>query len=548
MVKRVRDHGYRGVQRGCFRGSSWALLLLSMAAAACADDADPVKVREAGTDAALPSDGGAGDARTDARVDMDSGDEDGGVVDDAAVDLDGRAEDGSIDVVGDGNVDDGTVPGEIDAGGTGLPGLTAAQARQVGRFGSDLRIDVSAVRGAKTVVALRVELFNGQVSIGGARVIPLSSVIETLTGSSYALLDGTFERFAAVTSARVWLVDTDSDTSTPRDLTIAPQTVAPADAACDDAFLDNRCADGLGCKGAAPKTCQPGVEPTLTRLGYFVDELGPRIVFEGTDPDSDVVGYRAEFFDEDDVAIAINHDSEDTTAKVFEVSGQVPVQTGNTFYARLEPSQVLIDEVASIRVVAVDSGDKASNVLVAGRSEGLTRGIGTTCDPRGFNRCSDGASCSDFGDQHRCALPTEARTSACDGALVLNPSTGLTSVRGALRSSLYEPAVGCSPPEQDKQPDRIVKLVVAQAVSRLVLSTAHPYTGFDSVLYLLDSCSATARLDRCIADQPAPSTDRRAVLELNNLAAGEYFVVVDSFPSAAYEATSDTFELTVSVE
>jgi hypothetical protein len=433
-------------------------------------------------------------------------------------------------------------------GGVGAPAFTTAQARQVGRFGGDLRIDVSAVRGERTIVAVDVQLLNSQrASVGASSTVPLEEVITTLEGTSFALIEGTFERFSEVTTARISLLDENGTSSTPREITITRQPTVASGGACDATFVMNRCTAGLGCRGPTPNKCQTGVAPVLTRLGYFVDELGARVVFEGTDADADVVGYRMQFLDESGDPVFINHDSEDSSAPVSEATYAVAPQTGSTFFVRLVPSDVLLTGVASVRVNAVDDADLPSNSLVAERSEAPTRGLGASCDERSFNRCSDGGSCTDFGDQHRCALPSEAQQSSCSAALGLNPATGGARVRGSLRSSLWEPPLGCSS-LRPQQPDRVVKLVLTQAATKLTLSTDHPYTGFDTELYLLTSCAAAPTLSWCNADQPAPSTNVHAVLTLQNVAAGEYYVVVDSFPSPAFEATSDTFELTATVE
>jgi hypothetical protein len=511
-------------------------LTLALAAVACADDGKAPA--EAGLDGALAAEAGAADASADARVNLDAeaGTEAGL---DAAVEA-SVAVDGSVlaDVVtvpaGDAAQDDAA------QGGVGNPSIVIATARQVGRFGGDLRVDLGAARGANTVVALRVELLNGQTSLGSARTIPLPTLITALTGDTYVVIDGVFERYAELTTARLTLVDELDARSSPRDVSVTRQAVIGLGASCDGSNVLDRCAPGLGCKGS-PATCQAGVAPVIARLGYFVDELGPRVVFEGSDPDADVVGYRMRFYDANDQLIFIDHDAEESSAPVSEVSGSIDANSSSDFFVRLTPSEVLVDSVASVRVNVLDSRDAPSEDKVAERMAATPLGLATTCDERTFNRC-EGGSCADFGDQHRCALNSEAQAAACNTALVLNPLGGVTRVRGTLHSSLWDAPVGCSPAQ--KQGDRVVKLVLSDPASRVVLSTNHPYTGFDSVLYLLSSCSETPALERCSA--PAATTASKAVLTLQSVAAGEYYVVVDSFPSM--ESPSDTFELTVSVE
>jgi hypothetical protein len=371
-------------------------------------------------------------------------------------------------------------------------------------------------------------------------------LITSLTGDSYVVLAGLFERFSNVSSVRIALMDEVGGLSPSTDVAVTLQTIVSLGGACDDTFVENRCGAGLGCKPAsvgATKACNAGVAPQLGRLGYFVDELGPRIVLEGTDVDADVTGYRIQFYDAQDAPVEIDHDIVADTPPVSSVTGSIPVQEDNTFFVRLLPSEVLVEQVARVRVSVTDSVDNRSNVLVADREEAPEHALGTTCDVRMFNRCSDGGSCVDTGDQDRCLQATEAKTSACTAALVLSPSSGgAARVRGTLTNSLWDAPQGCSP--YLNQGDRVVRLVLTDPALRVTLSTDHPYTGFDSVIYVLSSCTATPQVDRCNA--PTPGSAARSVLTLQNVAAGEYFVVVDSHRSP--DDTSDTFELTATVE
>jgi len=521
-------------------------LVLGASLVGCTDDTKgSAPENEAGTDGSVSADAGANDARVD--LDADAGRNDAAPIDARATDdaatLVDAAPPGDSALTEDANSTHDAAADTGALGGVGAPTLTSAVARQVGRFGGDLRIEVGVLRGERTVVAVQVELFNGQhVSLGAPSTVALHALIEGSTGDSYALFAAIFERYAEVSTVRIALVDELGALSDAQEKAVERQPVLDS-GACDDTFVLNRCATGLGCREPAPKSCLPGVAPALSRLGYYVDSLGPRIIFDGSDGDADVVSYRMQFFDANDAPVAINHDSEDSTPPVTETTGTIAAQTDTSFFVRLLPSDVLIQEVTGVRVSVLDSADRPSNVLLATRSEAPTRGLGATCDEHTFNQCSDGGTCTDFGDQHRCASPSEAQASACLASLVLNPGGGVTRVRGSLRSSLWDAPPGCS--MAINQDDSVVKLVLNDQASRVVLSTDHPYTGFDSVLYLLSSCSAQPTLARCNADQSMP-LDAQAVLTVLNLPAGEYYVVVDSFPSP--EDTSDTFELTVSLE
>ena len=520
------------------------VLLLSAGAAACNDDheADTIVQTDGGSDggtnvggdSAAPHDAASGDARAD--MDGTVGVDANMLLPDAgAYDANQPLDAASVD---DSAAADAALPPDE-------PELSMASALQVGRFGGDLRVNVTGVRGPADLVAVRIELFNGQrTALGAPRQVPLENPITSAQGSDSVVLAGAFTRYSELTGARITLVDDHGTLSAGIEVTIGVQPKLQSGAACDDTFVANRCDQGLGCKGT-PKTCQANEAPALARLGYFVDELGPRILIEGADVDADVVSYRIRFFDGSDQPVAIDHDSLDSTPPVTEDTRAIATQQTTSFFVDLQPSQVLLDAVTTIRVTVLDSTDTASNELSVGKTAAPTRGIGVSCDERGFNRCSDGASCSDFGTAQRCALPVEAQQSACDAALVLDPSHGITRVRGSLHSSLWDPPSGCSM-KLLNQSDRVVKLVLPNAASRVTLSTDHPYTSFDTELYVLTACTAAPTLSWCIDDQPAPSTSALAVLALTGVASGEYYVVVDSYPSDT--TTGDTFELTVQVE
>jgi hypothetical protein len=521
-----------------------AILALSLAAVGCTDDssgATPTADGSVGDDAGATDAGPRNDAARDGESDPHSDAEvgiDANVVDAA----DGSASLADASQDGDGAADASTSDAAVD-----IPTLLTARASQVGRFGGNLRIDVTALRGPNDTVALSVELFNSVgAAIGSTLQVPLDAPIELAQGAASATISGLFARNAELSGVRVRLVDDERVVSESLTVTIDRQPTLLADASCDPAFVQNRCAEGLGCKGTGEaKTCQPGEAPVLARAGYYDDALGPRIIFEGTDGDADVISYRIRFLDGEGDAVFIDDDSFDGTGPVDRVTASMSPQTSSVFFALRVPSEVLLQQVASIAVTVLDSNDTPSNEILATKGPAPLRGLESECDARGFTLCSDNASCSNFGDQHRCALPSVAQQSACEAAMVLNPAAGMTRVRGSLRSSLWDPPAGCSTP-QASQPDRVVKLVLANAASRVVLSTDHAYTSFDSALYLLTACTEAPLLSTCSDDQPPPLSSPLAVLTLTDLAAGEYYVVVDSLLSGLL--AGDTFELTATLE
>ncbi len=510
-----------------------AWLAISIATAGCKDDSTSDAADGFGYDAGTTQDAGGLDARA-SDADVQAGAE-GGLSDmDATSALD--ASDSAMIVLDATTETSDSGAGDASADASGFA-LTNLEALQVGRFGGDLRAEVAAAGAAYDVVAVQMELLSSQRASLGTAQVPLAGPISGGQGSGYALWKAAFARYADVAFVRVTLVDDLSGRSAPQEVAITTQTIVAEGQACDPTLVANRCADGLGCKGA-PTTCQAGEAPALTRVGYFVDALGPRILIEGMDPDLDANGFREQFFDADGNALAIDVDNDDATPAVMEYTGTIPDQTESGFFVVLTPSQDLIDQVASISVVAVDDADHTSAPMTAMRMPAPERGAEATCDARSFNRCPDGSVCANMGDQYRCAVIGDARNTACDGALVLDPSHGTTSVRGALRASLWEPPAGCVQGQDvTNQPDRVVKFVLPNQAARVVFSTDHPYTSASTQLYLLASCGEMPRSAWCEKD---------ATLTLTDLAPNDYYVVVDSYPSM--DTTGDTFELTVVVE
>lgn len=513
-------------------------VLWAVGAYGCTDDLKPPSPVDAGAGVT-----NQGDAATDAT--MRPMDAQLGAPPDATLDTSLAHDDGARD--------DGALATDLgDAGQTGdaavfrdggLSVLTA-QARQVGRFGSDLRLDFDASANAQDIVVVRVELLGPQEAPrGSVRELPLVAPITTAGGTSSVLLTGAFDHYTDLTSVRIVLVDDASARSAPFELAIARQPIVELGASCDSSLEADRCALGLGCKGPAPSSCMAGEPPTITRAGYFVDRLGPRILIEGSDPDVDADGYTLKFLDGTGAPVAVKLDQDLATPGSTEFTGTIEQRDDNRFFVALVPSSPLIDEVASLQVTVFDQADHTSApALTLMRSEAPERGLDASCDPRGFHLCPEGSVCSGSGDQARCRSIGDARQSACEAALVLTPGSGTSRVRGTLGSSLWDPPAGCSF-DQTGNADRVVKLVLTQPIDRLVLSTDSAYTGFDSELYLLDSCNGAPRLAWCVADQAGGGP--KAILTLTNLPAGEYYVVVESFPSV--DRVSTTFELSATI-
>ena len=354
------------------------------------------------------------------------------------------------------------------------------------------------------------------------------------------------------------------DASVPRDAAVKKDGGSEGDssmAMTSDSMAmanDSGLADGGKLDGSAappdagpvdPST--PGTDsPTLTTVGYFVDDLGPRWLILGRDANGDIASWTIKFFNGTS-PVGYDDDNISDTPDITELTGQiVPVPGEAGFFLQIDTTDELAAAVDNVKILVTDSGGRTSEELPAMRQRAPT--VSTKCDANGFNRCGGSSVCSKSGTAYSCKSVSSARTSACTTALTLAPPA-VTSVSGRVqRPSLWDPPAGCA--TGDLAPDRIVKLTLAADAVKVVLSTNTVNTSFDTILYQLTTCAAQPA--SCV-DETCPCSDdilamgdmprvNRSRLELHNVPKGDYLFVVDSRPTAAL--TGDWFELTATVE
>jgi hypothetical protein len=445
------------------------------------------------------------------------------------------------------------------------PEIEEATARQAGRFGEDFRLDVTGTDPDGDAIAVRLTLFaaNGAIALAdtdgdgdkdvGEAELPLKAALaKTPSATSYLVIPGLFREVAALERAEVALVDATGLVSNSIEVPVLTQEVLAADELCDADFIENRCADGFGCKGSAPAVCSPGAAPTISRIVYLADDLGTRVLLEGTDLDVDAVRYRIEFFDASDQPIMVDTDGDiDATPDRADWEGAGNfVWDGTKYFLRIDQGDTFAETVAKVRVTITDRGALQSmpSALIA-KTITPTRQAGQTCDPRSFDRCVASAACvptSATSKTYSCTATASARTRVCSTAVVLDPAKGISSVRGDIKEpSLWDPPAGCvGGSDPTRQPEALVKLVLAEAASKVTLSTNNLYTSFDSSLYVLSKCDAVPVIAWC-EDYGLDHESSAAEIELTDLAAGTYFVVVDSFNSTL---SGTTYQLDVTVE
>ena len=517
-----------------------------------------------GEDSKADGGGGRGNRDSGGSDEEDSGDEPieddgGGSVGgtDSGVKNDAGSDSG---VKNDASTDGGKSDGGTSSGTT--PVLDSAQARQTGRFGSDLRIDVTGTDPDGDAVAVKLSLTtregaklkladtdnDGKPDATEAQFALVAPLDKAEGSKGYFVLPDMFTGQVELASAEVTLVDGAGLASDKQMVAIATQPVLAAAALCDATYVENRCGDGFGCKGNVPTTCQAGEAPKITRAAYLADELGVRVLIEGTDADLDVVKVTLEFLNGAGNPVALDLDGDATTPDVSSLEREVkPVWDTNKFFVPLDQGQVFADSVAKVRVKVTDRGGLASTPLTADKTAAPVKTSGQTCDIRTFDRCATNTVClaTSTGKTYTCTAINTARTRSCTAALVLEPAKGVTSVRGnVVAPSLWDAPAGCVLGDPTGQAETIVKLVLATPATKVTLSTHNAATSFDSTLYAMNKCEDAPVLAWC-EDFALDKKSSGAELVLANLAAGSYFVVVESFN---VQLAGSTFQLDVKVE
>ena len=423
------------------------------------------------------------------------------------------------------------------------PVLVSAMARQAGRFGDDVRIDLVGrdVDGdASSLDVTFLDVDGAELSLydldadgvldSGNALVPLAAPITGVSDApayvSFARLRGAHPELATV---RVVLVDALDARSAALDATVSVQPVLALDALCDSVFVDNRCEDGLGCRGAVPAVCTAGVAPSIVRAVYVTHPAGAQVLVEGTDADDDVSQIDIAFFDGTGTPIPLDLDADGTPEATSFAADARDTSSRGTFFYRFAASAYFAGAVPRVSVLARDRGGRTSEPVFADLTAPAARSVGETCDARGFDSCRVSV-CSPgvVGATNRCVEVDAARRTACTEALTVDVTSGAGMVRGELHEpSLWDAPAGCSSGDPTARPEAAVRFVLAAPASRVVLSTNNAYTNFDSTLYAFAGCAGAPIVAWCADDRPTEERSLLATLELGALPAGEYFVVVD---------------------
>ena len=448
--------------------------------------------------------------------------------------------------------------GPVQPEGTS-PMLSSAAARFSGRFGTDLSVTMQGTDLEANATALWLQFLDsaGQPLLrhdddrDGAddRADAIVAFDEPIHGlpefNATYTIHNFFEAPGAVAKVEVALQDEEGLRSATQVLDFISQPVLGFGDPCDPTYTLDRCEPGMGCRGE-PATCLDGLPPSITRFAYLSDFGTPRILVEGVEPDDDMQTLHLEFLDQDNASVSIDMDGDGSTDSFTYTAGPTVNENGE-FFLELYPNDDFADAVTRIAVTPIDAFGNEGERVVADIAPIIERDWNQGCDPRGFDMCTNLATCIPGipGANNICGAPNRARQDQCEDAVTLYaPDDNLRFFGEARGSSLWEPEGGCVTEFGMDGPEEIVLLELSRGVPSLTLTTDFPNTDFDTVLYVMPGMCPAPGADGmylgCADDAPG---SLRSTLTLTNVPAGDYLVVIDS-----WDAQGGNFQLSVSTD
>ena len=508
------------------------------------------------------ADAGHGDDTDSGVVRRDAGAsrDDGGLADAGAGDDAGARDDGGVDHTDAGEVlDAGDEPDAGDGPIDHDPTLSRVTAVRSGFDGDDLRVElvgrdvdhdaVSIELHALDARGADVFIFDSDNS-GAVDVAVEKFPLEATTSATideHVTITGFLRDHPDVHSVVVTLIDARTAATTSVTAVIQAQRVAALGEPCDVTFGENRCGAGLGCRGS-PAKCQAASVPVIARLGYLSTSAGARILIDGTDADNDPASVLLEFLDPSGNAVTFDLDGPENpgVASSF-VLPATGTANGGKFFVRLDPAEGFESTVVKLAATPTDLSGKIGARVVTALTPLVRRPLGQSCDVLGFDGCVDGALCGKLGTTGRnvCQSLQSLRGTRCTQApLVQIPAGGVTVASVSSGTSLWDAPSGCGANDPVDRPEGIVRVHLAAASTHVVFRVDPAATAFDTMLYVFAACSgATATpLAPLGCNDDAATGGITSTLELTNLAAGDYVVVVDAY------TTGGPFDLEVVAE
>lgn len=445
---------------------------------------------------------------------------------------------------GGGNVG---VAGGVAVGTGGVPEvttkltLTGATARIGGRKGNQLVITVDGKAAVGVLGSIEVGLldaagnglaffdsnWDGAIDSHVGRIQPTKPPT-TETFSLEATLSD-IQGLGELTKLQLALFDREDRRTEPILVSIQPQPIIELAGGCDPQYITNRCREGLTCAGSSP-ACLAGTAPTIAHAAFQRGTEGPSIRVDGLDPDEDVILMLIEFLTTTDAPIALDLDGDEVPdADHLEVDVGFTNENGGYRFV-VESGQGFETQVPRLGLTAIDSKGNRSPTQVVNISNRTMRTSGQTCDIAGFVGCVSGTTClpGTSGTAY-CSTYTQAETSRCGGAPVWDLAKDPLKIAGLISGySAWEAPAGCLSSTSINRPEYVIKMRLPQAMPKLILSTAEPETGLDTGLVVLPSCTADPTKALACNDD---STGYTSTVTLTDLAAGDYFVIVEAVQS-----------------
>lgn len=437
------------------------------------------------------------------------------------------------------------------------PALTAVAMHQAGRDGADILLTASGSDADGDLVAFVARFLDsagtelmiadtdldGDADSGYVIAGPDTSMDGETDFSASVTLRDLFLEFPDIARVEVFALDATSLASDVMQSNLTIQATVSLGDPCDPAYVDNRCAEGLGCKGE-PTVCSDGEAPAITDFAYYTTNDGYRILIAGTDPDDDIWRVVLEFLDTSGAPVVLDLDNDgNPDSSTFEVDADGRSDNG-TFYLALEPTQTFVDAVQGLAAVPYDTRQRQGSRLETTLRRPAPQRVGQSCDAWGFEVCNTGDVCFPgiAGESNSCTPVEGRRNRTCQDAPVLNPVLGLTKAAGvALGASLWDAPAGCAALDPKNRPEGVVNLDLPNGAQRVTLTTNLPGTGFNTVLYVVDGCAHNQDPILGCHDNMPGTINSELVLE--NLPAGRYLVVVDS-----WNIFGGAFEIEATVE
>lgn len=307
-----------------------------------------------------------------------------------------------------------------------------------------------------------------------------------------------------------------------------------AGAVCGPARVDELCGPGSHCvpRSATAGECDPNTPPVVRSVraihGSADDREKLTVSFQGRDAEANPLFGSLELLDGAGTALPLFDGDLDGAPERAKVDFAVEAAPGADEFSAVvvgavdEARMAAADGPKSVRLSLHDAG-LLTGTLTAPIETFRTVGANQPCDPeRLSNRCVTGTVCA---ESSTCRAVGTLRAEECAAAPAAVATRVIVSASGP---SLWEPS--CGGVAAANRPEAVLRLTLEQDARRAVVSTANPGTTFDTVVSLLPDCGLDgAAFGLGCSDDGAGVTPAGAsVLELVDVPAGEYTVVVDS--------------------